>query len=325
MTVARPQEGELDLGIACYAEIVFDQNRLARISPPTDGITRSVRVDLGDRVAPGEVLATMSSAAIGDAVSRAVLAHQTVERERALRAQRVSSEKDLQVAEASYRASQQELRTMGFDEGQIRDFVSHSTDLDALELRAPFAGEIVERSAVLGEMVEAGTALFTIADRSTMWAMLSLPERDLSRARVGQTVEIRVDAIPHRHFSGRLAWISARVDDRTRMTQARAEIADPERLLSDRMFATARILTGRSAPGMLVPASALHHIDDRDFVFVKLEEDLYEARRVDVGGAADGLVAVARGLGPDEAVVVEGGFLARSQFLISKLGAGCAD
>jgi RND family efflux transporter MFP subunit len=174
-------------------------------------------------------------------------------------------------------------------------------------------------------MVSAGTPLFTVVDRSIMWAMLSIPERDLPRARVGQTVELRVDALPERRFTGRLTWISPRVDDRTRMAPARAEVPDPGGDLAANMFATALILTGRSDQGVLVPAGAVHRVGDHDLVFVKLEEDLFEARLVDVVGVADGLVALARGLAPGEPVVVEGGFVARSQFLISKLGAGCAD
>jgi cobalt-zinc-cadmium efflux system membrane fusion protein len=322
---APPQIGPTADAIACYAEIQFNQNKLAQITAPVGGIVQAVEADLGDKVEQGRVLATVWSATIGEAVAKAVLTHQTVERERKLRAERISSEKDLQEAEVTYRAARQQLKTLGFDDKQIEALAAHSVETAMLELRAPFSGEIVERNAVRGALVEAGKALFALADRSTMWAMLNIPEKHLARARVGQKVEFRVDALPEQTFSGTLTWIAAKVDDRTRMAQARAEIADPDGALHAQMFANARILTGNSDRAVIVPVSAIQYIEKRSFLFVKVADDLYEARAVRVGAKLNGNVAIAEGLRAEELVVVDGGFVAKSQLLISKLGAGCVD
>jgi cobalt-zinc-cadmium efflux system membrane fusion protein len=122
-----------------------------------------------------------------------------------------------------------------------------------------------------------------------------------------------------------LTWIAAKVDDRTRMAQARAEIADPDGALHAQMFANARILTGNSDRAVIVPVSAIQYIEKRSFLFVKVADDLYEARAVRVGAKLNGNVAIAEGLRAEELVVVDGGFVAKSQLLISKLGAGCVD
>ncbi len=84
-------------------------------------------------------------------------------------------------------------------------------------------------------------------------------------------------------------------------------------------------LTGNSARAVIVPASAIQCLEKRNFVFVKVADDLYEARPVRLGAKPNGNIAIAEGLRPDEPVVVEGGFIAKSQLLISKLGAGCVD
>ena len=69
------------------------------------------------------------------------------------------------------------------------DRMSHQPQEQVLiDVRAPFAGEIVERSAVRGALVEVGKPLFTLADRSTMWAMLNIPEAQLARVQTGQMV-----------------------------------------------------------------------------------------------------------------------------------------
>jgi membrane fusion protein, heavy metal efflux system len=325
IVTAPPQVGPMADGIECYAELAFNQNKLAQIAAPVSGIIRSVEGDLGDKVEEGRVLAKIWSAAIGEAVAKAVLTQQTVERERKLRAERVSSEKDLQEAEAAYRSVRQELKALGFDDRQIEALAAQSVETAMLELRAPFAGELVERNAVRGALVEPGKSLFTLVDRSTMWAMLNFPEKHVARTRVGQTVEFRVDALPDQTFTGTLTWVAAKVDDRTRMAQARAEIPDPHGALRAQMFAKARILTGNTDKAVIVPASAIQSIEKKNFVFVKVANDVYEARPVRLGAKLDGNVAIAEGVSPGDLVVVEGGFIAKSQLLISKLGAGCVD
>ncbi len=308
LEVARPQPASLGDGVECYAEIVFNQNKLAQIAPPVAGIVQSVEVDLGSRVAEGAALAKLSSPEI----VKARLAKQNLERERKLRAERISSERDLQQAEAEY----EQLRALGFD---------LSGDPALLELRAPFAGEIVERAAVRGALAEAGKPLFTLADRATMWAMLNIPEKHLARVRLGQTVQLQVEALPGQTFTGALTWIAAQVDDRTRMAKARAEIPNPDGALRAQMFARARILTGNSDGALVVPASAIQCVERQNLVFVKLADDLLEARPVRLGAKLNGHVEITEGLQADEPIVVTGSFIAKSQLLLSRLGAGCVD
>ena len=165
-----------------------------------------------------------------------------------------------------------------------------------MEVRAPFAGEIVERTAVRGALVEAGKPLFTLVDHSVMWAMLQVPETALARVQAGQAVELRVDSLPGKVFTGKLTWIGPAVDERTRMARARAEFANPDGLLKDKMFATARILTRRTEKAMLVPPSAIQHVEGKPFVFVKLADDLFDAQAVRLGAKFNGRQEVLAGL-----------------------------
>jgi cobalt-zinc-cadmium efflux system membrane fusion protein len=258
-------------------------------------------------------------------VAKAVLSHQTLDRERKLRADRVSSEKDLQQAEADHRAACQQLRTLGFTEEQIDTLGGKPHEEVLMEVRAPFAGEIVERTAVRGALVEAGKSLFTLADRSVMWAMLNIPEATLARVRVGQSVELKVESLPGQTFTGKLTWIGAEVDERSRMARARVEVANPDGLLKAKMFARARILVRSAEGAVLVPASAIYALEGRPFIFVKLADDLFEARAVSIGVKFDGRLEVLAGLKPQEMVVVNHGFALKSHWLSSRMGAGCAD
>jgi membrane fusion protein, heavy metal efflux system len=320
-----PKIGSIADGVDCYAELSFNQNRLARIAAPVGGLIQEVLVDLGTRVTEHQVVARIWSASIAESVAKAVLTHQTLERERKLRTERVTSEKDLQQAEAEHRAACQQARTLGFTEEDIDRMKANPDNPVYLDVRAPFAGDIIEQSAVRGALVEAGKPLLSVADRSVMWAMLNIPEAALARVREGQTIELRLESLPGRTFSGKLTWIGAEVDDKTRMARARAEVPNTDGLLKARMFAQARILTRVAEGAVLLPSSAIQRIEGRTFVFVKTGEDLFDARVVRLGAAADGRVEILEGLRPDETVAVDHAFPLKSAFLISRLGAGCAD
>ena len=320
-----PAVGTIADAVECYAELTFNQNKLAQITAPVGGIIQEVPVDLGSRVEEKQAVAKLWSASIAEAVAKAVLSHQTLDRERKLRADRVTSEKDLQEAEAAHRGACQQLRMLGFTEEQIDALGAKPHEQVLMEVRAPFAGEIVERVAVRGALVEVGKPLFTLADRSVMWAMLNIPESALARVKVGQTVELRVESLPGQTFSGKLTWIGAEVDEKSRMARARAEVANPDGLLKARMFAQARILIRSAEGALLLPPSAIQHMEGKSFVFVKLADDLFDARVVRLGAKFDGKVEIIEGLKPQEVVVVNHGFPLKSAFLISRLGAGCAD
>jgi cobalt-zinc-cadmium efflux system membrane fusion protein len=322
---AAPDTGSMADGIECVAELSFNQNKLAQIAAPVSGMLHSVDADLGDKVTEQQSVAKIWSASISETVAKAVLTHQTLERERKLRADRVTSAQALQEAEAAHRAACQQARTYGFSEEQIDTLGNLQNEPVYLEVRAPFAGEIVDRTAVRGSQVEAGKALFTVADRSVMWAMLQVPEALLARVQTGQAVELRVDSLPGKVFLGKLTWVSPAVDDRSRMARARAEFDNADGLLRDKMFATARILTRQNESALLVPPSAIQHVDGKPFVFVKQGEDLYDARAVTLGARFDGRQELLSGVGSLEQVAVTHAFALKSAMLMSHLGAGCAD
>lgn len=322
---AAPQKGAISEGIDCNAEVGFNQNKVAQIVAPVGGILQSVEVDLGSRVQENQIVAKIWSASIAESVAKAVLSHQTLERERKLRAGKVTSQAALDEVEAAHRSACQQLRTLGFSEEQIDEMGRRPQDQVLMDVRAPFAGEIVERTAVRGSLVENGGRLFTVADHSVMWAMLQIPETALARAAVGQDVELRLDSRPGMVLTGKLTWIAPAVDDRTRMARARAEFANPDGVLKDKMFATARILTRRENGALIVPPSAIQRVGGRPFVFVRHSADLFEARAVRLGAKLDQRQEVLAGLNPQDQVAVRHAFAIKSAMLMSRLGAGCAD
>lgn len=322
---ALPVSGSIAEGIECTAEISYNQNQLAQIAAPVSGTVHSVEVDLGAAVNHQQTVAKIWSASIAEAVAKAVLSHQILERERKLRADRVTSQASLDEAEAAHRGACQQLRTLGFTEAQIDELSLQPQAPVLLEVRAPFTGEIVERTAVTGALVEAGKPLFTVANRTTVWAMLNVPELELGQVQTGQEVALTIPSLPNQTFTGKLTWIGPAVDERTRMTRARAEFSNPHGLLKDKMFAQARILVRQSQAAIVIPTTAVQYLEGKPLVFVKRGEDLFEARAVLLGAKHLGRQEVRSGLHADEPIAVDHVFALKSAMLMSRLGAGCAD
>jgi len=324
-------------GVSCLAEFAFNQNKLTKITSLARGIVKNVEVDLGSRVEKGDLLATLTSATIGEAqgaylsaIAQHELSETVLERQRSLLAQSISSERDYQEAKAAHHVStaavqqaRQWLWVLGFDEVQIQALTRQQSTPGVLELRAPFGGEIVERTAVQGAVVEETDSLFTLTDTAVLWATVNVPESQVSRVHAGQTVELTVESLPGRIFVGTLTWLSPAVDDRTRMVQGRVEVPNAAGHLKAQMFARARIVTVQADRALVVPRSAVHDVTGTTVVFVKSDEDLFEARPVTLGARHDGQVEIVAGLSAHEPVVVAGGFALKSQLLASRLGAGC--
>ncbi|MCP3978531.1 MAG: efflux RND transporter periplasmic adaptor subunit [bacterium] len=337
VVVATPDVQPMEDGVSCLAELAFNQNKLTQITSLARGVVKSVEVDLGGRVRQGDLLATLTSETIGEAQGaylRAMADHElretVLERHRNLLAQRIASEKDYQEAEvahhvatAALRQARQWLLVLGFDEGQIEALERQQSTPGVLELRAPFAGEIVERTAVQGAVVEQADALFTLTDTAVLWATVYVPESQVSRVSAGQSATLTVDSLPGREFDGTLTWVSPTVDERTRQVRGRVEIPNADGQLKARMFARARITTSRTDRAVVVPMSAVQNVTGTTIVFVEFFEDLFEARPVTLGARHDDRIEVVAGLNADESVVVAGGFALKSQLLASRLGAGC--
>lgn len=323
--------------VESFAELTFNQNQFAAITPLVEGVVQSIHVDLGDNVAEGDPLATIASLQIAEAqsdllkaTSRLQLERTNRDREQALFEKEISALKELQEAEAAfasaeanYHQAHQKLLALGFSKEEIAGLQQSRTSNGHLTLRAPFRGQIVERHAVKGEQASPGKALFKVADLSRMWAMLKIPEAFLVHLEKGQAVEVRIHSIPNEIFQGTLTWVDAQVDPRTRMARARVEIPNPEGRLKASMFAQATILTDRSRESLMLPSNAIQSISGNTFAFVQLEPDLFEARLVRISARHQDTAFVSGVLAPEDAVVLEGSFSLKSQFLLSRLGAGC--
>ena len=338
IVAAYPQPGSARSSVHAVGELRFNLNRLVYITPLSEGVVRRVYADVGKKVERGEVLAEVSSpkiaeskAALLKAVAEESVSSKAMSREQELFKKNLSSAQDLYdsearhiTARASLRAAEQTLLDLGFDQQTLERIVSEQEVTSVLPLAAPFAGTIIARDAVVGELAAVGDQMFSVTDLTALWLSLAVSEREVIKLRVGQAVEVRSKALD-REITGRITWISSRLNETTRMAEVRAEVANVDGLLRAGMFVNAVITVGESSPSLLLPSDAIHRFGGKPFVFVRLASDLYELRRVETSASSQNLTAVTAGLADRDAVAVEQSYLLKSEFQKSRLGAGCVD
>jgi membrane fusion protein, heavy metal efflux system len=126
-------------------------------------------------------------------------------------------------------------------------------------------------------------SLFTIADLSTVWVLCDVYENDLARVHVGDRAEIELNAYPNRRLAGRLANISKLLDPNTRAAKVRIELANVAGILRPNMFATVHLVSQGTENRTVIPASAVLRLQDRDWVFVRLNDRQFRRTEVQAG------------------------------------------
>lgn len=237
-----------------------------------------------------------------------------------------SKSRAVKVATFSLESARRRLVTLGLSLTEVKAISTDTNaNLSRHEIRAPYDGTIVERNAVVGESVETGGTLFTLVDLSDMWISLSIPADKASLITTGCQVETIIPNLPGEAVTGRLQWIDTSIDERTRMVKARAVVPNQNGQLKSGMFGESNVAVGSMSRALRVPNSAVQRYERQPYVFVKLEDDLYDLRRVALGNKSDTATDIVAGIQPKERIVVAGTFTVMSEYLKSRLGAGCVD
>ncbi len=311
--------------IVVTATIQANQDKLAHVAPRVPGRIVKVRANLGDKVKRGQPLAVLDSIELGEArsaylqaASEASVAQAGFERAERLQADNIIPEKEFlraraehEKAHASLRAAADKLRMMGVAPEKLAG--------STFPLTAPFAGTVIEKKAVLGELAPVDQSLFTVADLSTLWIEANLFEKDLAKVKAGAQASVTVSAYPGVVYKGRLTYISSVMDKETRTVKARVEVPNPDGRLKPEMFATAAIHTGSSMKALLLPEDAVLLVQGQPTVFVA-EQGGFEPRAVEVGDRGQGMAVIKSGIEPGEAVVVSGAYALKARLLKSQIG-----
>jgi cobalt-zinc-cadmium efflux system membrane fusion protein len=316
-------------------KILPNENRLAHLSARVSGHIVAVYANLGDRVKEGERLLLLDSPAFGAAQleyrkARTMLrvTEKALERAKALldrgaigAGEHQRREADYENARADLHEAEEKLHLLGMTEQEIERLAGKTlphAEVARVSLRAPFTGEVIERNATIGEVIDQNKALFTVADLSTVWVRADFPEQQAGRLKTGLIFEVRVSAYPNLMFQGAITYVGAVIDPTTRTVTARADVANPDGQLRPEMFADVTVVTDEQSV-LSVPRAAVQQVGSRTVVFVVRGPRRFEFREVTVGQASSEYIPVVGGLAAGDDVVTEGSYALKSEYLREQL------
>jgi cobalt-zinc-cadmium efflux system membrane fusion protein len=312
------------------ATIEPDQDRYASIAPRVTGKVQKVLVSLGDHVRAGQALAMIDSIEAGDAqsayaqaVTEMSVAKAAADRAERLQADQIIPQKDVLRARADLEKAKAILRAAG-DRRRALGLAGHERAASAapsvFAVTAPFAGTVVEKKAVIGELAQPDKPLFAVADLSRVWIETNLFEKDLASVKPGAQATVTVAAYGADTFRGKVTYVSSVMDKETRTVRARVEVPNPDGRLKLGMFASAAILTTGSQKSLMLPDEAVVLVQGQSSVFVK-RGDGYDMRAVDIGAKRQGHVEIKGGVKAGETVVTAGAYALKAKLLKSQISA----
>ncbi|MCH8045116.1 MAG: efflux RND transporter periplasmic adaptor subunit, partial [Planctomycetes bacterium] len=243
------------------------------------------------------------------------------ESKRAIRASAGSTlPRVLETQRALLDGARQKLIELGMTEQQLRELDRTQQARSRIYISAPIGGTVIERLATEGQYIKAGQPIYRVVDLSTVWLMLKLFPEDAANIRDGQRVEMEVQSLPGRRFSGRVAFIDPRVDPKTRTVAVRVVMSNEDGMLRPGDYATARIEVDESISGrdvLVIPRSAVLLAGDNSVVYVETEPGRFEIRLVVLGLMTEDQAVIVEGIKPGEEVAISGNFLIDSQMQLS--------
>jgi cobalt-zinc-cadmium efflux system membrane fusion protein len=286
-----------------------DVSRNVPVVSIATGRVVEIHARLGDLVQKGQVLMRVQSSDVSTAfsdyrkaVADEVLAKTQLDRAKDLYDHGAIALNDLQVAQDTEAKAQvdvettsEHLRLLGGDQNHPTSFV---------DISAPVSGIITDQQVTTAGGVQGlGSNLFTISDLSHVWVLCDVFENDLSKVRLGETADIRLNAYPDRVYKGVIGNIGAILDPAIRTAKVRIEVENPG-VMRVGMFVTATFYGMNQESHAVVPASAILHLHDRDWVFVPSGQNQFTRTEVQAGEMLPNkMQEIVAGLRPGQQVI----------------------
>jgi len=271
-----------------------------------------IKARLDDHVKKGDLLLKVQSPDITNAfdtylkaVNDEQLTNKAYERAKDLFAHGAISQGMLEQAEdaekdakADLTAAEEQLNTLG---------VNKDHPSSVVPVYAPISGVIVAQSvtnsAAAGVTYSGSSTVFTIADLSVVWVICDVYENDIPKIQLGQSAQIRLDAYPDKVLTGRISDIGPVLDPSIRTAKVRVEVPNPG-MLRLGMFVTATFESRTVDVHPVVPASAILHLHDRDWVFIPADGNRFRRVEVHAGPMLPGKKQeILSGISPGQQVV----------------------
>jgi membrane fusion protein, heavy metal efflux system len=289
-----------------------DISREVPVISLANGRVVDIKTRLDDNVKKGQLLFSVQSSDVTnafDAYLKAVndeqLAHKAEIRaedlfkhgaiSQAMEEQADDAEKD---AQADLVAAEEQLKVLGVDKDHPSPIVNVYAPISGVII-----GQNVTNAAAAGVTLSGSATAFTIADLSKVWILCDVYENDIPKLQLGQEARIKLDSYPDRPLTGRISDIGPVLDPSIRTAKVRIQVSNPG-ILRLGMFVTATFSSNKKMTYTAVPAEAVLHLHDRDWVYLPAGGNQFKRTEVRAGNMLDGnRQEILSGLAPGQEVV----------------------
>ena len=311
--------------VVLLGELAVDQRTYAEVGTPVAARVTRLLANAGDTVRVGQTLAELTSPELGreraeylSASARLTLAESALERKRSLAAEKIAPLREVQEAESAVGEARAALRSSRAAIAAFGVEPSSDDSDDSLSslfvLRSPVAGAVIERTPVVGQMLDPAVPAFRIGNLSTLWLTVHAFERDAVRIRKGVSARLSFPALPGQDFEGTVTVIGRQVERESRTVPVQIDVQNKQNSLRPGMSATATLPVGETGAAILtVPVSSVQRVRNEWCVFLPKDANHFEIRRIGRGRDLGGEVEVLSGLTANETIVVDGAFLLKAQ------------
>jgi len=297
-------EGNLDLN----GEVTFNENTVVNVMTLVKGTVEEVKVQLGDYVTQGQVIATIRSGELADlqsqlssATAELNVAKKNLEVVKDLAQKGINSEKDLLEAQQAANKAETEVASLNKQLSIIGGNISGGQ----VQVKSPVSGYIVDRKINPNQVVDENNnePMFIVSDLKQVWVMANVYEADIEKIKNGEDVNITTIAYPNRIFKGKINYISNVLDPENKTMKIRIVLDNPDNELKPDMFAKVSLTFKDKQEVPSIPKDAIVFDDSKNYVVVYEGKDKLSVRRIELYPTHEDIIYVKSGLKPGEKII----------------------
>jgi len=290
-------------------QVVSNGDQTAKVFPLVGGVVEDLRVELGDHVTKGQLLAVVRSGEIADIQNQSSSAGTDL----------AIAKKNLAVAEDQFQAglaserdvvlAREEARRAAGNVTRSRKQLGiyNVTQDGRYTIKAPISGFITEKNVTESMQYNDSNVdnFFTIANLDQVWVLANVFESDISKVQVGYDADVTTLAYPDKHFRGKVDKVFNVLDPESKVMKVRVRLDNPGYLLKPEMYAQVRIQNTENQKAMAIPAKSVVFDKDRNFVMVYKDRQHVETRPVTILKTVGDVSYVSDGLQPDDIIIAK--------------------
>ncbi|TGK85049.1 efflux RND transporter periplasmic adaptor subunit [Leptospira bourretii] len=327
------EEKALEEELQLPGTVSYDMNSVAKVGSRVSGRIVQVFVKEGEHVKKSTALASIQSVELGTTEAnylkaRARLEALKVQADRAkdLYERKVTSAKEYEMSLMDYKSVKAEMETsrnalenLGLNEVEIANLEAGKYNSKNLYIRTPISGTVTEREAIIGQAVNARDNLFTVADLSVLWINLEVYEKDLASIRMGNEAKVIPIGSKDDSLKAVVSHVGDVIDPIKKTAEIRLEVRNSKGRLRPGQSVTATVVGAMVESSVnkakVIPADCIHKIEGENFIFVRNSDGSFSAKKIGVGKTYDNWVEITNGVESGEAIVEEGSFVLKSEYL----------